>query len=422
MSKITVIDQSSSNELDRSEAALLEHLSDRYRKNGHHGLLRFPQPLEENYQRYREAFAAKRLRHVSALFAVSLLLLAGVNAWGYAFSGESLWAVCLPIATALGAIALVSWLRSFWAFASPAALLVSSLWSLALVSAAPGIAMDVNHAFISFAGMSLLFFFAFCQPLLTWTIVSIVASAAIWVGMSAWQGGSEPLAAAEWWTLSASIAAMAVFTLVTVYVQEREHRDIYLREQQNQITRIDPKELDENRGRLRFLVSLDSLTGIANRKSLDRALKMEWERAARKKQNLSMVMVDINKMDAFNKRYGNQCGDDWMQKVAKELKRFARRPGDIAARFADDCFVLLLADTEATNAGVVAQNILQNIQTSAAELEQESGAVAATVCIGVATLIPDPKRFPADLIGDATLALKQAKRLGQNQVYNLAAG
>jgi len=203
--------------------------------------------------------------------------------------------------------------------------------------------------------------------------------------------------------------------LFIIFQMEKSQRTVFLQVQKSNFAKLDAKELGENRDRLQFLVALDSVTGIANRNSFDRALKSERNRAARSNSPLSLLLVDIDNFTTFNEENGRSIADDVLQKVAAEIKRFARRQGDMAARFDQDCFAVLLADTEGVNAGMVARSIARNVEA----IKEDDSWANVTVCIGVGSLSPSPKTFPADLIGASICALQAAKKRGVGEIYNL---
>ncbi|MBL4865956.1 MAG: GGDEF domain-containing protein, partial [Pseudomonadales bacterium] len=142
--------------------------------------------------------------------------------------------------------------------------------------------------------------------------------------------------------------------------------------------------------------------------------------AARRKNYLSMLVVTVDQLDAYRQCYGMIDADNCLKKVASELKRFARRPGDIAARYGDDLFYVVLADTGIENATLVAQNMLDNIRSLKLPNDFSKIEPYVTVSIGVASLIPLPSMFPADLADKAKKANKVSEKQGHNQVVSFS--
>lgn len=413
MSKLTLVDEHTGDGLDRSEAALLEHLSDRFSRRNSSFLLSFPEPLEQSFLSHWEEQTIGRFRSFCVLSLGVLCIFGFIDSWQQPSVSAAIWEVRLPILAILTILTVGAYIKSLanlqivGNFVAQLAFCVGG-WSFFAMSTSQ---MQMHHYAIALLWPLMGLVLSGC--LFKWALVMAASSLVLSnLYLSFWLN----LEGFSLITHSLYFIAGGATALYTIYTLEKSQRDIYLQIQQNHLLKFDSKELEANRGQLRFLVALDPVTGIANRKSFDRALKIEWERSARKKQSLSLLLIDLDQFKDFNKKFGQKIADEWMQKVAVELKRFARRPGDIAARFADDSFVVLLADTEGLNAGVVAENIAKNIET----LRDDSDLPGVSVCIGVATIIPSPKTFPADLIGESVCALNAAKKQGTGKIYNLA--
>lgn len=96
--------------------------------------------------------------------------------------------------------------------------------------------------------------------------------------------------------------------------------------------------------KLRFFAFHDPLTGLLNRRALDKALAREFSRAIRYHRPLSIVFIDLNHFKQVNDTYGHETGDTVLQHLASILMQ-EKRETDIVARFAGDEFVTVLADT-----------------------------------------------------------------------------
>jgi diguanylate cyclase (GGDEF)-like protein len=156
---------------------------------------------------------------------------------------------------------------------------------------------------------------------------------------------------------------------------------------------------------------MDPLTGLANRRSFDHQLQMEWNRAVREKQTLSFLMLDIDHFKTFNDTYGHPQGDVLLQSLAKVLFGGARRPADLVARMGGEEFGVLLPNTEPEGAAVTAEKIRASVEAMVV-----SGLPTATVSVGVASVKPALDGIPAALVENADKALYQAKETGRNRV------
>lgn len=165
---------------------------------------------------------------------------------------------------------------------------------------------------------------------------------------------------------------------------------------------------------LEQLATRDGLTGIANRRSFDERLGIEWKRERRDSGILSLLMIDVDHFKRYNDAYGHQAGDNCLQQIAKTLEKVVFRPGDLVARYGGEEFVVVLAATDAKGAGIVARRILDRV----AELAiPHSGGEAGhvTLSIGISTSAPESDMTPADLIASADAALYKAKHAGRNR-------
>ena len=164
---------------------------------------------------------------------------------------------------------------------------------------------------------------------------------------------------------------------------------------------------------LRALSRTDSLTGLANRRTLDQAIGKEWMRARRAHAGLAVLFIDIDRFKPYNDTYGHHQGDAALAAVAGAIASCIARPSDLAARFGGEEFVVLLPDTGATGARHVAAAIHQGVaQLAIAHTGSEFGRV--TVSVGIAVNDGAVETAGA-LLELADQALYAAKAKGRNQ-------
>ena len=96
-------------------------------------------------------------------------------------------------------------------------------------------------------------------------------------------------------------------------------------------------------------VRIDQLTGVLNRRGLDDAFIREFSWAQRGKNNLSVMLLDIDNFKQFNDTYGHDVGDKVLQHLASAVKQCVR-PIDVVARYGGEEFVILLPNTTIENA------------------------------------------------------------------------
>lgn len=167
---------------------------------------------------------------------------------------------------------------------------------------------------------------------------------------------------------------------------------------------------------LNRLATVDGLTQIANRRSFDQALDLEWQRARRQQQSIALVLCDIDYFKPYNDNYGHLAGDDCLRQVAQVLNTVVQRPGDMAARYGGEEFVLLLPDTTLSGAIQLVEQVQAAI--AAQNLPHAYSKVAPTLTLSFGLVCHCPaieEHSPRELIHRADLALYQAKAQGRNR-------
>ncbi|MGP3562366.1 MULTISPECIES: diguanylate cyclase [Geobacillus] len=166
---------------------------------------------------------------------------------------------------------------------------------------------------------------------------------------------------------------------------------------------------------LQHMLSLDGLTGIANRRSFDERLVHEWERAKRHKAPFAVMMVDIDAFKRFNDTYGHQCGDDCLRQIALSLKQTAEQYGGTAARYGGEEFAVILPRTSPSEAAAAAEAIRANVERLAIPHGSSPAACVVTVSVGAAVTVPQPNEGAQTVLSLADQALYRAKQNGRNR-------
>ncbi len=183
---------------------------------------------------------------------------------------------------------------------------------------------------------------------------------------------------------------------------EIERRQIRARLEEQQ------KELLEAAIQLENLAVRDGLTGAKNRRAFDEHLRTEWLRSRRYKTPLSLVLLDVDKFKSFNDTFGHPAGDEVLKKVAQVLGDSIRNI-DFLARYGGEEFVLLLPNTDASGALIVADRLREQLQEAQWLLRP------VTASFGVATLSAQMEA-PKSLLQAADEALYCSKEAGRNRV------
>jgi diguanylate cyclase (GGDEF)-like protein len=182
------------------------------------------------------------------------------------------------------------------------------------------------------------------------------------------------------------------------------------------------KKIQSNIQELERLSSLDGLTGVANRRSLDTALNREWQRAQRDKTAISLLMIDIDFFKPYNDYYGHQTGDDCLKIIATKISQLVTRPGDLLARYGGEEFALLLPGTSSGGALSIATHILDAVAALHIPHPKSKISNIVTLSIGICTLMPGDEFNPFHLVGFADDALYLAKEAGRNQIKTASPG
>ncbi|NHZ33710.1 GGDEF domain-containing protein [Massilia rubra] len=172
---------------------------------------------------------------------------------------------------------------------------------------------------------------------------------------------------------------------------------------------------------LKYIGLTDSLTGVYNRRYIDRRLLEEIGRARRQAYRISCLYIDIDHFKLVNDSSGHQGGDEVLREVAARIKAELRL-SDALGRFGGEEFVVLLIDANLDSATQVAQRILQSI-AGAPFVLSTGESLRISVSIGAATL-DDFERDHAiegvaqELVAHADSALYKAKEGGRNRVVS----
>ncbi|HZP18729.1 MAG TPA: PleD family two-component system response regulator [Bauldia sp.] len=157
----------------------------------------------------------------------------------------------------------------------------------------------------------------------------------------------------------------------------------------------------------------DALTGLHNRRYLERHLTTLTQQAVSRNRPLSVMLLDIDHFKAVNDGYGHAAGDDVLREFARRVRK-AVRGIDLACRLGGEEFVVAMPDTDAALALLVGERIRQKIGGEPFH-GPDGKMMSVTVSIGISSLA-SVEDTPQALLKRADEALYRAKRAGRNRV------
>ncbi|PRV99116.1 GGDEF domain-containing protein [Acinetobacter sp. AR_0276] len=220
----------------------------------------------------------------------------------------------------------------------------------------------------------------------------------------------------DWTFLNRTYTFSSFLGMTLAYATDRQHRENYLQNCMIELNRI---ELMQQAQQLSLLSQQDALTGLANRRYLDETLDNEWRRALSHETPLTIMMVDIDFFKPYNDTLGHLKGDQCLKDIATAISSIAARSGDLVARYGGEEFLLLFPMTNAQQAQIQVERLMNAIKKIAIVHPCSSVSPYVTISVGVATTIPRLNDSISAFVSRADHALYQAKTNGRNQ-YQIA--
>lgn len=174
---------------------------------------------------------------------------------------------------------------------------------------------------------------------------------------------------------------------------------------------------EQTRIRLRaksISADMDPLTGLANRRGLDRKAAVLWPYCARTQTNVGLIEIDIDFFKKYNDRFGHPAGDKCLKEVAHAIKNAAKRNVDITARTGGEEFIIFVQNM--TEAELV--EFAMKVRKSVADLKIAHAYAGVseyvTVSMGIAYGVPGEDYAFDDMYEEADRALYKAKNSDRN--------
>ncbi|TVZ37463.1 diguanylate cyclase (GGDEF)-like protein [Alteromonadaceae bacterium 2753L.S.0a.02] len=169
-------------------------------------------------------------------------------------------------------------------------------------------------------------------------------------------------------------------------------------------------QLQKANAKLHKLSRTDGLTGLLNRKSWEGELNHEFRRFQRHNHTSSLLMFDIDHFKKVNDSYGHPTGDEVIRRTA-QIVRDSLRDIDVPGRYGGEEFAVILMDTDAQSALIVAERLRSKV--AAETIAYDGHNFNYTISLGIAELNSTMADATA-WIESADKALYQAKHNGRN--------
>jgi diguanylate cyclase (GGDEF)-like protein/hemerythrin-like metal-binding protein/PAS domain S-box-containing protein len=175
-------------------------------------------------------------------------------------------------------------------------------------------------------------------------------------------------------------------------------------------------QLELERDYAQASASIDALTRVANRRQFDEVLRGDFFRLKRSNEPLSLIMLDIDHFKKYNDEYGHLAGDECLRSIGETLKRIVARAHDKVARYGGEEFAVIMPETGARGAFVIAERIRKAVEELSIAHVASPVSPWVTVSLGLVTVSPSGLAAPEKVIELADKALYEAKRRGRNRV------
>jgi two-component system cell cycle response regulator len=167
------------------------------------------------------------------------------------------------------------------------------------------------------------------------------------------------------------------------------------------------------------LAVIDPLTGLQNRRFLERQMSTLIDQSLRYQRDLSVMIMDIDKFKSVNDIHGHAVGDVVLKEISHRIRR-SLRGSDLACRFGGEEFVCVLAETELDVAILAAERLRKEIESVPFIINDDGSQLNVTASFGI-TQFKGRKDSADAMLKRADEALYRAKEAGRNQVVSKAA-
>jgi diguanylate cyclase (GGDEF)-like protein len=173
--------------------------------------------------------------------------------------------------------------------------------------------------------------------------------------------------------------------------------------------------LEKANAELQRLATIDSLTGLANRRTLEEYLSLAWKRGVEKGTTMAILMIDIDSFKNYNDTFGHVAGDKVLCAIARTIGSLSKKIECLCVRYGGDEFLVAIpfADDEGTLR--ISDELLHEVRSLKIPQPNAPAGTFVTISIGLAISRPELGENPEKLITRADDALYEAKRSGRDR-------
>jgi diguanylate cyclase len=208
--------------------------------------------------------------------------------------------------------------------------------------------------------------------------------------------------------LSAEQAFSEIMKTLAQLRQRVADTQMELREAQQLLQRMQD-ELKESRS----LSRIDPLTGVPNRCGLDIVLTREFTRSRRRKDQMSIGLIDLDLLSRINENHGRDAGDQALLHLVTAARGLLRSQ-DIISRSGEEEFIVVFPESNAPGATFALDRLRSLLERI--PLRFQGKAIPVTISVGIAEMHPSDTL--SDLIQRAERCLRKAKDSGRNMVIS----
>ena len=161
------------------------------------------------------------------------------------------------------------------------------------------------------------------------------------------------------------------------------------------------------------MATIDSLTGLFNKRYFNDILDREFKGAMRYQTPVSLIMMDLDNFKVINDMYGHQAGDAVIKEISDRLAK-SLRDIDVPARYGGDELAIILPETGAEQAFFVAKRLKRLIEQN--PIKHRGNSINVTASIGISSCPNSSIKTVEDMISEADKALYDAKKCGRNRI------